>query len=471
MTGTVIRSRPSGLFCARVSTCSASCRRFSGSWHWVKYSRPCAVNVTRRVVRRRSDTPSSDSSTDNRRLTVEIGIPSERAARVMLSNWATLTNTRMLSRSATEVTLPFLEIRFQSFPSNPKCQGLPQWAPRSELVPTRQSREVDMTTRPKTTIVTAACASLLLASAAAFADNPPVPTQIVDLANKADDVHPGFRAFHAKGVIVEGSFKASAEAARFSGATLFNGSSIPVTARFSDGSGMPGVPDGSPAMPRGIAIKYHLPGGTDTDMVTNSFKFFPVGTGEDFRDLLQAITASPPDAPHPNKLEQFFGSHPNAPEAIGSLPIPDSFADEEYHGIDAFIFVNKSGQRQAVRYVIAPEKLVHITPEEAAEQSPDYLFDELTQRIARKPVVFHLKAQLAEPGDQTKDASQPWPDDRKLVDLGVLTLNKLVPDSLEAEKKLLFMPTNLTAGIELSDDPLPSVRAAAYAVSFGRRSQ
>ena len=68
-------------------------------------------------------------------------------------------------------------------------------------------------------------------------------------------------------------------------------------------------------------------------------------------------------------------------------------------------------------------------------------------------------------------ASQPWPDDRKVVDLGVLTLTKVVPNSLEAEKKLLFVPTNLTAGIELSDDPLPSVRAAAYAVSFGRRSQ
>ena len=213
------------------------------------------------------------------------------------------------------------------------------------------------------------CVSLLVASAAAIADNPPLPTQIVDLANKVDGVHPGYRAFHAKGVVVEGSFKASAEAARLSRATLFNGSSIPVTARFSDGSGMPTVPDGSPAMPRGIAIKYHLPGGADTDMVTNSFKFFPVGTGEDFRDLLQAIVASPPDAPHPNKVEQFFAGHPNAPKAIGSLPIPDSFADEEYHGIDAFIFVGKSGQRQAVRYVIAPEKLVHITPEEAAKQS------------------------------------------------------------------------------------------------------
>ena len=312
---------------------------------------------------------------------------------------------------------------------------------------------------------------LLLTSAVAIADNPPLPTQIVDLANKVDGEHPGFRAFHAKGVVVEGTFKGSAEGARLSRAALFNGSTIPVTARFSDGSGMPTIPDGSPAMPRGIAIKYHLPSGPATDMVTNSFKFFPVGTGEDFRDLLQAITASPPDAPHPNKVEQFFGSHPNAPKAIGSLPIPDSFADEEYHGIDAFIFVNKSGQRQAVRYVIAPEKVVHIAPEEAAKQSPDYLFDDLAKRIARKPVVFHVKTVLAEPGDQTKDASQPWPDDRKVVELGVLTLTRVVPNSLEAQKKLLFLPTNLTPGIELSDDPLPTVRAAAYGVSFGRRSQ
>ena len=315
------------------------------------------------------------------------------------------------------------------------------------------------------------CGSLLLASAAALADNAPLPTQIVDLANKVDGVHPGFRAFHAKGVVVEGTFKASPEAARLSSATLFNGSTIRVTARFSDGAGVPTVPDGTPAMPRGIAIKYHLPGGADTDMVTNSFKFFPVGTGEDFRDLLTAIVASPPTAPHPTKLEQFFGTHQNAPKAIGSLPIPDSFADEEYHGINAFIFVNKSGQRQAVRYVIAPEKLVHITAEEAAKQTPDYLFDDIAKRIAQKPVVFHLKVVLADPSDQTKDASQAWPDDRKVVDLGVLTLTKVVPNSPEAEKKLLFLPTTLTAGIELSDDPLPLVRTAAYSVSFGRRSQ
>jgi catalase len=317
-----------------------------------------------------------------------------------------------------------------------------------------------------------AFASLALASGAALADDPPVTTQVVDLANKLNGVHPGFRAFHAKGIVVKGSFKASPGATSLSRAALFEGRIIPVTVRFSAGNGMPNVPDGSPgANPHGMAIKYHLPGGADTDMVTNSLKFFPAGTVEDFRDLLSAIIASPPDAPKPTKLEQFFASHPNAPKAFGTAATPDSYADEEYHGINAFILVNKAGARQAVRYLLVPEKLVHLTPEEAAKQPADFLSKELSERIAQRPVVFHLKAQLAEPGDQTKDGSQPWPDERKVVELGVLTLNKLVPDSLEAEKKLLFTPTSLTAGIELSDDPLPRARGAAYAVSFARRSQ
>src|ERR1700751_5868941 len=132
------------------------------------------------------------------------------------------------------------------------------------------------------------CAAAL-ASAAVSADNLPVTTQIVDLANQVDGVHPGFRAFHAKGIVLEGTFKASPEAGRLSSATLFHGSTIRGTPRFSGGAGGPTVPDGSPAIPRGIAIKYHLPGGADTDMVTNSFKFFPVGTGAEVRDLLPAI--------------------------------------------------------------------------------------------------------------------------------------------------------------------------------------
>ncbi len=302
----------------------------------------------------------------------------------------------------------------------------------------------------------------------AAAQEPPLTTQIVDAFNKIYGSHAGFRANHAKGVVVEGHFKASPEAAKLSRAVLFNGSTIPVTVRFSDGGGLPTVPDAD--NPHGMAIKYHLPGGADTDMVIVSLKFFPVGSGEEFRDLLVAISESGPDAPKPTKLDQFVASHPAVAKSGATVATPASFADENYFGIDAFVFVDKAGNKQAVRYQMLPEKLVHLSTEEAAKKSPDFLMDELPKRVAAKPVVFHLKAQLAAPGDQTKDPSQPWPDDRKVVDLGTLTLDSNVPDSMAAQKQLLFMPTALTDGIELSDDTLPVVRAGAYAVSFSRRS-
>jgi catalase len=310
----------------------------------------------------------------------------------------------------------------------------------------------------------------LVVSASVAAADTPVTTQIVDALNKVYGVHPGFRANHAKGVVAEGSFKASPGAAQLSRAVLFRGPAIAVTVRFSDSGGLPNVADGSGgANPHGMAIKFHLPGGTDTDMVINSLKFFPVANGEEFRDLLLAISESPPNAPKPTKFDQFMASHPSAPKAFGTISTPDSFADEVYYGIDAFVLVSKDGKKQAVRYIMEPEKVVHLTPAEADKKSPDFLVDDLPRRIAQKPAVFHLKAQLAEPGDQTKDPSQPWPDTRKVVELGVLTLNKPVADSLAVQKKLLFMPTQLTDGIELSDDTLPIVRAAAYTVSFARR--
>jgi catalase len=303
------------------------------------------------------------------------------------------------------------------------------------------------------------------------ADDEPVEIQIVDAMNKAFGVHPGFRANHAKGVVVEGRFKASAEAATLSKAALFTGATIPVTVRFSDSTGIPDLPDGAgPANPHGMAIKYHLPDGSDTDMVINSLKFFPVSNGEDFRDLLLAVAASPADAAKPTKLDEFFASHPTVPAAFATATTPDSFADEEYYGINAFILINKAGDRQAVRYQMVPEKLVHLAAADAAKQPPDFLMDELPERLKRGVVTFHLKAQLAAPGDPTADATRPWPEDRKLMELGQLTIDKAVADSATAQKALLFLPGQLTDGIEQSDDPLIDVRDGAYAESFSRRN-
>jgi catalase len=85
-------------------------------------------------------------------------------------------------------------------------------------------------------------------------------------------------------------------------------------------------------------------------------------------------------------------------------------------------------------------------------------------------VTYRLKAQLAGPGDSTKDPSLPWPDTDKVVELGSLTIDRIVPNSIEAQKELLFLPGQLLEGIELSDDPVLAIRDGAYAESFSRRN-
>jgi catalase len=208
----------------------------------------------------------------------------------------------------------------------------------------------------------------------------------------------------------------------------------------------------------------------DSDIVANSLKFFTVATPEDFRDLQLAGATSPPGAPRSPQLEAFLKSHPGVEKANATLGTPGSFADERYFGIDAFIFINKAGERQPFRYVIEPETVAHLRNDEAAKKPANYLVDELPARLAKGPVAFYLKAQLAAPGDQTKDPTQPWPDDRKVVDLGTLTIGKAVADSDAVQKTLLFTPGRLTDGIEPSDDPLIAARDGSYAVSFRQRS-
>ncbi len=118
---------------------------------------------------------------------------------------------------------------------------------------------------------------------------------------------------------------------------------------------------------------------------------------------------------------------------------------------------------------VAGEEL--LSADDAKAKGPNYLVEEMPAHLAKAPVAFRIEAQIAQPGDTTKDATVAWPEDRRFVDLGTLTLTKAVPDSQTAEKALLFMPNNLPDGVEVSDDPLIDARVQAYAISFGRRSQ
>lgn len=306
-----------------------------------------------------------------------------------------------------------------------------------------------------------------------FADDADVPTQIVDTFNQLFGKQTDLRANHAKGIVAEGSFQPSAAGAQLSSAALFAGASVPVTVRFSDATGIPAIPDGDPnASPHGMAVRFQLPDGSQMDIVANSLAFFPVATADDFLALLQAVAASGPGAAKPTALDGFVASHPAVPAAVGSVATPSSFARETYNGVNAFVFVDAAGKRQPFRFQITPvDGAEHLAAADAARQKPDFLMDELPVRLGKGPAQFRLLAQLAEPADPTNDATKPWPADRKLVDLGTITVDRMDPDSAAASRQLLFLPTNLIDGIEPSDDPLIDARTAAYAVSFSRRSQ
>jgi catalase len=84
-------------------------------------------------------------------------------------------------------------------------------------------------------------ALLQLTSAAAIADDLPVAVQVIDLANKLNGPHPEFRAFHAKGVGVAGSFKTSPEAAKLRHATAAGRASAQSWQYF--GNATAGAPD------------------------------------------------------------------------------------------------------------------------------------------------------------------------------------------------------------------------------------
>jgi catalase len=312
------------------------------------------------------------------------------------------------------------------------------------------------------------------AALGADAEDKSLAQQIFEVMAQDPGTKPGYRVAHAKGIVCKGTFVPSAGAAKLSKAAHFQRRSVPVTIRFSDGSADPFVPDNShDAGTRGMAVRFMLPGGGLTDVEGQAHNGFAVGTGEEFLALLKAARATNPSQPHPWPIEAFLGAHPRALKFVqDTAVVPASYGTAAYFSNNAFVFVNKAGVKQAGRYQFLPVAgRRDLSDDEAKAMSPNFLSEELRTRLAKGPVRFRLVVQLANAGDPTNDASLVWPDDRRTVEMGTISVTSMVANSDAAQKALVFFPTALTEGIELSDDPLPTLRTSAYAMSFARRQQ
>ncbi|MBV8735700.1 MAG: catalase family peroxidase [Alphaproteobacteria bacterium] len=286
-------------------------------------------------------------------------------------------------------------------------------------------------------------------------------------------VHPGFRPVHAKGILLTGVFTPASQAASLTRAPHLQRNSTPVTVRFSDFAGIPTIADNDPqgASPRGCAVRFHLGEHVHTDIVAHSVDAFPVRTAEGLLEFLNALIATDPAGPHPNAIEQFLGAHPAALTFVQiPKPIPTSFAKESFFAVSAFKFINADGISRYGRYRILPAAgNEYLDEAEATALSPNFLFDEIRERMAKEPVRIRVSVQLAEDDDITDDATIRWPEKRRQLAFGEIILDQIAPNNASEQQHIIFDPIPRVDGIEASADPLFEPRANSYLMSGRRR--
>jgi catalase len=194
-----------------------------------------------------------------------------------------------------------------------------------------------------------------------------------------------------------------------------------------------------------------------------------VATPQAFYDLLIASASKEPDA-----MKTFAGAHPEI-AAFGawakSAPWTGSWTQDRFNSLDSFIFTDGSGADHPVRWSLLPTaQAVPVSPEDLAKRGPDFLEQDIVARVRGGPQHWTMTVTVANPGDQTADPSKAWPDDRRTVEVGTLTVQQIEAEADGPCRDINFDPTVLPAGIRTSDDPFPSARSSAYVKSYDRRT-
>jgi catalase len=321
--------------------------------------------------------------------------------------------------------------------------------------------------------IAAATLFLIMPTIEARAQSGPDAETVVNALEKVSGVHTGLRRNHAKGVCATGSFRAGDEARALSFSPLFSGQAIPVIARFSVAGPNPAASDAAKS-PRGMAVEFHLPDGSLHHMTMLNVPVFGAASVQTFFD---GVIAGLPDAttgkPDSEKLKAFVASHPDAQALAGWMKAhnpPPSYAETPYYSLHAFKLVAADKQAHWARWRMAPQDgEKYMSDEETAASSKNFLDQRLTERTAKGPIMWDMIVTLGEAGDTIDNPSVQWPQGRREIKVGTLTIAKAGPDTAGQCEDINFDPTVISAGFELSPDPILAFRSQAYAVSVGRR--
>jgi len=289
-----------------------------------------------------------------------------------------------------------------------------------------------------------------------------------------DGKHPGFRRNHAKGLCVTGWFDAAAEAAPLSRAAIFHLQRVPIVGRFALAGGMPFAADQAGTV-RSMALRFLPIGAQEWRTGMNDIPVFPVNSNEGFYEQLRASAPDPATGkPDLEAMKDFLARHPEtvrAMQLIKARSISSGFADDTYNSLDAFYLTNSSGVSVPVRWsAVAVQPFVADDAGAHAGAEKNYLFNDLLKQLESHALKWRLVFTIGEAGDSTQDATLAWPEERRRVVAGIVTIARAVSEENGACTDINYDPMVLPDGIAPSDDPLLAARSSVYARSFTLRS-
>jgi len=312
------------------------------------------------------------------------------------------------------------------------------------------------------------------ARAAEVQSAPVTPDEVMHSLEDTFGAHPGQRKNHPKGTCAKGEFVATPEAATLSRSQLFSGLPVPAVVRFSVAGGNPNAADATKNA-RGMAIEFRLPKGSLQHMTMLNTPVFGAANPRTFNDMVVAATPDPRTGkPSPEKVREFLASHPEALAQSNFLTAnnpPQSYARSAYYSIHTFQFVDAGGRTHPVKWRFLPrDGESRLTDSEISAAPKDFLEQRLIERVSKGPVRWNMIVYEGEPGDSLDNASLAWPETRKHVKVGTLSITQAMPQSGAECDRINFDPLVMADGIAPTNDPILLFRSPAYAISFAKRS-
>lgn len=307
------------------------------------------------------------------------------------------------------------------------------------------------------------CGALL--ALAASGQEPIAPNEIISSFEDTFDVHPETLLKNRSRICAAGEFKGTPQASALSRSAMFTQVSVPVIARFSATRG-----NANSRNSREMELEFRLPGRSLQHMAMLNTPLFGTSDPATFGEMIIAAKPDPNTGmPDLRKLHEFLAAHPDAfaqSNFVTATDAPSSYASSPYFSIHTFRFIDAEGRTRLVRWRFVAQDGEATMSAEPGWTAQDALEARLIKRLASSPVRWDMIVYLGEPADTTDNPSIPWPQERRHLKVGTLTIAQALPGSAAVCAKMNFDPLITADGIAPADDPVLLFRSPAYGLTF-----